>query len=102
MPAAGGSRRPQDGARTAGGVRGKSGVRERPLGPPRFPSADGVQSTSEPIRYTTAEADITSRAIIIRPSDSHPLRISALRDLDRISMSRISGGAASPLRIAET
>jgi Icc-related predicted phosphoesterase len=61
-----------------------------------------VQPTNEPIRYTAAEADITSRAITINPSDSHPLRGCAPRDLDRISMSRISGGAASPLRIAET
>ena len=56
----------------------------------------------EPIRYTAPEAVITTSATPTNPSDSHPPSSLVLDELDRISISRISGGAASLFKIAET
>ena len=55
-----------------------------------------------PIRYTAPEAVITTSATPTNPSDSHPPSSLVLDELDRMSISRISGGAASPFKIAET
>jgi len=56
----------------------------------------------EPIRYAVPEAVITTSATPTNPSDSHPPSSLVLDELDRMSISRISGGAASPFKIAET